>query len=157
MFWFKRNKIKLFINIEYDLWNSKVRYLYNYSSKIVNSCFKLVKRPIVSGMELNLILTNDKYIQKINNDYRGKNKPTNVISFETGDDFLLGDIFMSYDTLIREAKEQRVSFLDHYTHLLCHGVFHILGYDHLTDEQAEEMEALEIQVLKGFKIENPYE
>ena len=150
-------KIKLFINIENEDWNGKVKNLYSYSLKVVNKCFNVVGQFIKKGMELNLILVDDKFIQKINNDYRGKNKPTNVISFETGDELLLGDIFMSYDTLVREANEQNVSFLDHYTHLLCHGVLHILGYDHITDKEAEEMEALEIQILKEFKIANPYE
>ena len=103
------------------------------------------------------MLTNDKEIQTLNKEYRGKNKPTNVLSFETGDEILLGDIVMSIDTLLKEAKEQKISVADHYAHLLCHGMLHLLGFDHIEEDEANEMEFFEIEILKEFKIANPYE
>ena len=154
---FFNKKISLFINIESEKWNGKINNLQKYAEKVVNTCFKFAGRKILQGMEINLILTDDKNIQEINKTYRKQDKPTNVISFETGDDLLLGDIFISYDTLTREAKEQNICFLDHFTHLLCHGMLHILSYDHITDSDAEIMEGLEIKILKQFRIANPYE
>lgn len=150
-------KINLFIHTEANVWNGKINNLKKYAEKVVNTCFKIAGYKILRGMEINLILTDDKNIQEINKLYRKKDKPTNVISFETGDDLLLGDIFMSYDTLIREIKEQKISFLAHFTHLLCHGTLHLLGYDHIKDKDAEIMENLEIKILQKFNIEDPYE
>lgn len=154
---FFKNKIAVSIEIEVGCWDSKIKNLQKYSEKIINTCFKIAGHKILHGMEINLILTDDKNIQKINKLYRKQNKPTNVISFETGDNLLLGDIFMSYDTLVREVKEQNLSFTDHFTHLLCHGTLHLLGYDHIVDNDAEIMENLEIKILQKFKIANPYE
>ena len=154
---FFKNKISLFIDIQAGNWDGKIKNLQKYAEKVINTCFKIVGCKILKGMEINLILTDDKNIQEINKKYRKKDKATNVISFETGDELLLGDIFMSYDTLIREAYEQNLSFIDHFTHLLCHGVLHILGYDHIIDTDAEIMENLEIKILQKFKIRNPYE
>lgn len=152
----EKNEINLSINIEDSRWNNAFEDFQAYSFDVVTTCFKVCKKSINPNMELNIILVDDNYIQKINKDYRGKDKPTNVISFETGDKFLLGDIFISYDTLTCEAMGQNISFKDHYTHLLCHGVLHILGFDHINDEDAEIMENLEIKILRKFKIENPY-
>ncbi len=154
---FFKNKISLFIDIQAGDWDGKIKNLQKYSEKVINTCLKVAGRKIIRGMEINLILTDDKNIQKINKLYRKKDKPTNVISFETGDELLLGDIFMSYDTLVREAQEQKLSFLSHFTHLLVHGTLHILGYDHIIDTDAEIMENLEIKILQKFKIANPYE
>lgn len=154
---FFKNKISLFIDIQAGNWDGKIKNLQKYSENVINTCFKIVGCKILKGMEINLILTDDKNIQEINKKYRKKDRATNVISFETGDELLLGDIFMSYDTLIREAYQQNLSFIDHFTHLLCHGVLHLLGYDHIIDRDAEIMENLEIQILQKFKIRNPYE
>ena len=69
---------------------------------------------------------------------------------------MLGDIVMSIDTLMREAKEQKKSLENHYVHLLCHGVLHLLGFDHIDDDEANEMEFFEIEILRRLKIANPY-
>ncbi|MBP3615933.1 MAG: rRNA maturation RNase YbeY [Alphaproteobacteria bacterium] len=156
MFFF-RPKVKLSFIVKSKKWNNKISNIEKLSNKVVATTFKKIKHPIKKGMEVNIMLTNDKEIQTLNKEYRGKNKPTNVLSFETGDEILLGDIVMSIDTLLKEAKEQKISVADHYAHLLCHGMLHLLGFDHIEEDEANEMEFFEIEILKEFKIANPYE
>ncbi len=122
---------------------------------IVNQTLKYMghKKP---GAEVSILLTNDSEIQKLNSEYRGKNKPTNVLSFETGDDMMLGDIVLSYDTVERESISEHKSFKNHATHLIIHGVLHLLGYDHIDENQANEMEGLEQKILNTMKIADPY-
>ncbi|MCB1556665.1 MAG: rRNA maturation RNase YbeY [Alphaproteobacteria bacterium] len=118
-----------------------------------------------SQAELSVVLTDDDEIRALNRDYRGKDSPTNVLSFATGDgDCLaappglhpLGDVVLAYETLAREATEQQKTFEAHLSHLLVHGILHLLGHDHIDDDEAAEMETLEIAVLKDLGIANPY-
>ena len=106
--------------------------------------------------EVSIILTNDKEIHALNKQYRNIDKPTNVLSFELGDDILLGDIYISLDTVMREASDAKISVSDHVAHMVVHGMFHLLGYDHLTDAQAKVMEGKEIVALNKLGIKNPY-
>lgn len=130
--------------------------------------FVLKKELISEYVELNVRLADDAIIQQLNREFRHQDKPTNVLSFPIhesesfniflGEELLqLGDIALAYETIEREAKEQHKTFKDHFTHLLVHGTLHILGFDHITDEEAEEMEALEVEILKELNIANPYE
>lgn len=114
------------------------------------------------GVSLAILLTDDDEVQLLNRDYRGKDKPTNVLSFPDGAEdeegsIYLGDIAMAYETIAREAKEQGKSFEAHLTHLVMHGVLHLLGYDHIKPKEAKIMEALEIKLLNAMGIANPYE
>lgn len=110
--------------------------------------------------ELSLALTNDTHIQGLNRDYRQKDRPTNVLSFPAGptpDDYpMLGDIVIALETVSREAREKSIDLASHFTHLFLHGFLHLQGYDHETPADAEEMESLEINVLKALHIQNPY-
>lgn len=108
--------------------------------------------------ELSCVLANNEFIQELNKNYRGQDKPTNVLSFPQDDEgFMnLGDIVLALETIQQEAKEQEKEFNDHLTHLTVHGTLHLLGYDHEEDDQAEEMEALEVKILNALDIENPY-
>ncbi|WP_372397838.1 rRNA maturation RNase YbeY [Azospirillum sp. HJ39] len=116
--------------------------------------------------ELSIVLADDELVHRLNREYRGKDKPTNVLSFalteaeepepEDGMPVMLGDIILAYETIAREASEQRKNFKDHMTHLVMHGVLHLLGYDHETDDEAEEMEALETRLLATLGIADPY-
>ena len=106
--------------------------------------------------EVSVILTNDKEMQQINKQYRNIDKPTNVLSFELGDDILLGDIFISIDTVQREANLEKTTVVEHTAHMLVHGVLHLLGYDHIKDDEAEIMEEKETKILKKLGIKNPY-
>jgi len=113
--------------------------------------------------EVSVLLTDDAAVQILNRDWRGKDKPTNVLSFPAGDDdmppgapVLLGDIAVAFETTSREALEQNKPFADHFSHLLVHGMLHLLGFDHETEQDADEMEPLEIEALAGLGIDNPY-
>ncbi len=99
--------------------------------------------------------------QQLNRDYRDKDKPTNVLSFPfegpPGIDLgLLGDLVICHAVVVAEAAEQGKSCHDHYAHLVIHGCLHLLGYDHIDEAEAEEMEALERTLLAGFGIADPY-
>lgn len=115
--------------------------------------------------ELSILLTDDKEIQTLNARYRQQNKPTNVLSFESGIDLSaahgaiipLGDLVFSFDNLVKEAKEQHKPFDHHFIHLCIHGLLHLFGFDHQVDDEAEIMESLEAQILERFfQIPNPY-
>ena len=106
--------------------------------------------------EVSIILTNDKEIHELNKRYRNIDKPTNVLSFELGDDILLGDIYISLDTVLQEARTQNIPVRNHIMHMVVHGMLHLQGYDHITDSDAEIMEAKEVAVLKKLKVQNPY-
>ena len=108
--------------------------------------------------ELSLAFINDADIQTLNRDYRGKDKATNVLSFpDNGPAPLLGDIVLAFETVQREASEKSVAFQDHLSHLIMHGFLHLQGYDHETEAEAAQMEALEIKALAALNIDNPYE
>ncbi|HTH99198.1 MAG TPA: rRNA maturation RNase YbeY, partial [Stellaceae bacterium] len=119
---------------------------------------------------LSVLLTGDSEQQVLNRDWRGQDKSTNVLSFPAGDvvagetpapefegvPLNLGDIAMAWQTIEREAQEQEKSFADHVRHLAVHGLLHLLGYDHETDDQAEVMEGLEIRILAALGLPDPY-
>lgn len=109
------------------------------------------------GRAIALVLSDDVHIQQLNRDFRGKDKPTNVLSFPSDEAEEWGDIIVSEPTLRREAEEQQKRFSDHMTHMLVHGMLHLLGYDHEIEAEADEMEALEITILAELGVENPYE
>lgn len=119
------------------------------------------KAKLKGAAELSIVLTNDAEQQQLNRDWRGKDSPTNVLSFPQIEPFgpvtgILGDITLARETLEREAAEQGVSFTDHFRHLVVHGFLHILGYDHLSDEEALEMEGLETKILAHLGVSDPY-
>ena len=110
-----------------------------------------------SPQEVNIVLTDDAEIQALNKTFRKLDKPTNVLSFPSGDEESLGDIVLAYETVVREAIQDATSPLHHTLHLIIHGFLHLLGYDHDAEEEAQEMEGLEIQILSTLNIANPYE
>ena len=112
--------------------------------------------------ELTIRLVDIEESQLLNNQYRQKDKPTNVLSFpfEVPDGIelnLLGDLVVCVQVVEQEAKEQGKILFDHWAHMIIHGCLHLLGYDHINDTDAEEMEALEIKILAELSINNPYE
>lgn len=114
-------------------------------------------------IELSLLFINDASIQEINTKWREMDKPTNVLSFPTKDlrhdDTplpLLGDIIFAYETIKREAEEQNKSFDAHLSHLMVHGYLHLLGFDHVENEDAEHMELTETRILASIGLSNPY-
>lgn len=120
-------------------------------------------------IEISIRLTDDAEVQTLNRDYRHKDAPTNVLSFpmvqpdllealSNSDDgeVLLGDIVMARETCTREAAEKGIAFAAHAAHLIVHGTLHLLGYDHMEEHEAEEMEEMEVRALAGIGIDNPY-
>ncbi|AFZ83466.1 putative rRNA maturation factor [Candidatus Kinetoplastibacterium blastocrithidii (ex Strigomonas culicis)] len=103
-------------------------------------------------------MVNEKEIQEINKTFRKKNNATNVITFEYGieHDCLIGDIVICPPIVKMEAEQQKKTFQDHAAHITIHGVLHALGFDHLNEEDAMRMEAIEIEILNKFNIKNPY-
>jgi probable rRNA maturation factor len=115
-----------------------------------------------SAGEVSVLLADDAAVKALNRDWRGIDKPTNVLSFPSatpkaaGVPALLGDIAIAFETLDREAKAENRPFLHHLAHLTVHGYLHLLGYDHQTDSEAEAMEALEREILAAMLIPDPY-
>lgn len=105
-----------------------------------------------------ILLTDDDSVAALNERFRGKAGPTNVLSFPAPDnpEDQLGDIALAYGVCAREAAEQGKPLAHHLQHLVAHGVLHLLGYDHLTEAEAEEMEALERRILAGLGVPDPY-
>ena len=118
----------------------------------------------VSGAsELSVVFADDAHIQTLNAEWRGKDKPTNVLSFPAfpfpkGGPLppMLGDIVLAFETVAREAALEDKPVENHITHLVIHGLLHLLGHDHETDAEAEEMEAIERAALARLAIPDPY-
>ena len=106
-----------------------------------------------------LLLTDDAAVQALNARFRDKDKPTNVLSFPAppNPERHLGDVALAYGVCAREAAEQGKPLAHHLQHLVAHGVLHLLGYDHMSDDEAEAMEGLERVVLAGLGIPDPYQ
>lgn len=116
---------------------------------------------LAPGCELSVNFTDDATIRELNAKWRGFDKPTNVLSFETPGALskkpALGDIVIAYETVQREALEQDKSFTAHLAHLIIHGFLHLIGYDHEIPRDAEEMEALERRITAALGLPDPYE
>lgn len=106
--------------------------------------------------DLTVLLTSDERVHALNRDFRGKDKPTNVLSFPAGRSGYLGDIAIAFGVTASEAKTEDKALIDHATHLTVHGVLHLLGYDHITARQAKRMEPLETAILASMNISDPY-
>lgn len=114
--------------------------------------------------ELTIRLVDEAESHELNLTYRGKNRPTNVLTFpfelpDTGEDFdlpLLGDLVICRQVVEREALEQGISTESHWAHMVIHGSLHLLGYDHIEDEEAEEMETLETELMQSLGYADPY-
>lgn len=114
-------------------------------------------------------LSDNENIHALNRDYRGKDKPTNVLSFpmlsreelqqsspETSPEIMLGDIILAYETCVHEASAKAISIEDHAIHLIVHGTLHLIGFDHIDDADATIMEGVEVKALASLGIGNPY-
>lgn len=124
-------------------------------------------RPLPADAEAGLVLADDAMVRGLNRDYRGQDKPTNVLSFANLDGggpaatgeagpLLLGDVVIALETTRAEAAAEGKRLADHFSHLVVHGMLHLLGFDHETDAQAAEMEGLESRILSKLGIADPY-
>ena len=161
-------QVNIEINCDSELWNEFV----TCAQSMINDALAVVfdKVGVLKSLnyaEISILLTDNESIRILNNDYRGKDKATNVLSFpseilssgdysQITDELFLGDLAFAYEIIADEAKEQEKQFKDHFAHLAVHGILHLLGYDHIEDDEAQKMEAIEIEVLQKLGIANPY-
>lgn len=159
------------VTIEDPGWKDAVPFVDVVIDEMTTATMAFVA-PFVDTMEVSVVLTHDEEIQKLNNTYRGKDKPTNVLSFGSIEKPLdpasyeklflpehplhLGDLIFSLQTLQKESREQNKILEHHFRHLIVHGMLHLLGYDHMTQDDAVVMENAEVEILKSFGILNPY-
>lgn len=147
--------------VEDERW-SDVPDLSGLCTRLAAAC-----RPIVNhddALAATVLLTNDAHLQDLNARFRDQNKPTNVLSFPNDDEvpdpdtgaLYLGDIAISFETVLREAVETDKKLSDHLAHMIVHGILHLAGFDHEEDDEAEEMENQEVILLKEFGISDPY-
>lgn len=170
-----KNRVVLNIAVNNPYWTDAVDF---DAEKVANNLKDLTFEYMAnSGHELlvgnksyvlNICLSDDAEVHQLNKEFRGMDKPTNVLSFanvddddfwneyEDSDELELGDIILAYETLHNEANIKGISVYAHYCHLLVHGFLHLLGFDHQEDEEAEEMEDIEVDILAMFSIDNPY-
>ena len=165
---------ELNLSINEPEWEQLLPDIFQTAEKVVSqtvsfiaSCEPLVFFDSEKTLSFNLCLSDDHEVHTLNKEFRHIDKPTNVLSFANIDDpdfdqisqqqtIEMGDIIIALQTLQNEADIKHISLHDHFCHLLTHGVLHLLGYDHTTDEEAEHMEDLEAKILNLFNIDNPY-
>jgi probable rRNA maturation factor len=141
------------VQIESDAW----RKLWPRAVADVRALLhSFARRPgLIASGDVAVVLGNNARLKALNGQFRGKSKPTNVLSFPDKVQ-PLGGIALAHETLVREAKEQGKPFLNHAKHMILHGYLHLLGHDHHTARDARLMEGLEIAILSDMGIPNPY-
>lgn len=153
--------IDLDIVVEDPRWSDTLMNAQALAEKAVDAGYK--QAGFSETASICVLLADDAQVQVLNRDYRGKDSPTNVLSFPSsempaipGEPRALGDIALAYETLVREADEADRSLTDHFLHLIIHASLHLIGYTHNAEQEAESMEALEIAALAGLGVSNPY-
>ncbi len=156
--------MKLSLSLQQDFQAPELVLKRAHIKKVVETALRHIDTK--SDCEIGIACVDNYESHKLNLEYRGKDKPTNVLSFpsdlpdemaEILDSFPIGDLVICIPVVLREAQEQNKIPLTHFTHMLVHGTLHLMGYDHETsDEDADEMEALEIEILAKLGFENPY-
>lgn len=148
--------------IEAGAWPSEAELL-DLVERAAGAAFAELRLAGNNPSELSVVFTDDAAIQALNAEWRGKDKPTNVLSFPAFPPVrggllppMLGDIVLAAETVAREAAEEKKPVENHVSHLVIHGLLHLLGYDHETDDEAEEMEAVERAALARLAIPDPY-
>jgi probable rRNA maturation factor len=149
-------KSKIDVIVESRLWNRRQGI-----AAVVRRAVRTAAGVLATaGVELAIVLTDDSAIRLLNRVWGGVDRATNVLSFPTGSaggsPALLGDIVLAYETIAAEARAERKPFAHHVAHLAVHGFLHLLGYDHLRDEDAETMEMIERDILRRLAVPDPY-
>lgn len=157
----RRPDVAVDILVEAGNWPKKAG-LKRRVERAVDAALAVARPPIAASAEISVVFTDDAHIRTLNDRFRGKDKPTNVLSFPapgTGKGRfgpLLGDVVLALETIENEAKNLGLTFEAHLTHLIVHGFLHLLGYDHLHESEAATMEGLETHVLAELGIADPY-
>ncbi len=152
------------VAIEDARWSEAVPEIEPLVARAIGAALAILPDSVAEPVEVSVLLADDETVRGLNRDWRGKDKPTNVLSFPAAEQPRppgmprpLGDVVLAYDTMLRESAEQSKPLKHHLVHLLVHGTLHLLGQDHETGEaQAEAMESLEIAALAKLGIANPY-
>lgn len=154
--------LDLIVDIEAGDWPPRSE-LEALARRAVAASFAEIGFSAAHRPELSLTFTDDAHVAELNTRWRGRGGPTNVLSFplieiEPGAQLppMLGDIVIALETVSREAEEQGKPLIDHLTHLVVHGLLHLLGYDHVDDDEAETMELVERRILRHLAIPDPY-
>jgi probable rRNA maturation factor len=160
---------EIIISIEAGPWAEKITGVEERCQRVaaiaLSTGAALLEDLPLERAELSLVLADDAMVQELNRQYRGQDKPTNVLSFAALDDedapttdgpLLLGDVIIAYETTNAEAEAEGKSLSDHLSHLVVHGVLHLLGFDHMEEDEADEMEGLESSILGMLSIADPY-
>jgi probable rRNA maturation factor len=130
--------------------------------RAIDACLEVSRVRILDGAEVSVRLADDAHVRALNAQWRGIDKPTNVLSFPASQPSkiaeapMLGDIVVAFETAEREAREEGKTLADHAGHLVAHGFLHLLGFDHQIAAEAERMEALEISIMAKLGIADPY-
>ncbi len=146
------------VDMVWELLGSRVLDKLDYQSGLKG-------RPVI--YEAGFVLADDDFVQSLNRDYRNRDRPTNVLSFPNTDtptisgvlaeeNSELGDVILAFETISKEAEVAGLPLADHLSHMAIHGVLHLLGYDHIRQKEAVEMENLERDILLGMGISDPY-
>lgn len=155
------NTLVIDVAVEAEAWGDAGDYETLFDAAAAEAFAELGLR-VVPGSELSVVLTDDASIRELNSNWRGKDKPTNVLSFPGGEADeppfgpLLGDIVIARETLEREAAAENKPFDAHLTHLFVHGLLHLFGYDHQIEREAGEMEDAERRILARLGVPDPY-
>ena len=142
-----------------SLWKD---YKIYFDNKTMSFFSKVIEETINKNILASFLLTDDTNIKLLNYKWRKKNNSTNVLSFPVNsflkEDkyFFIGDIVLSYETILKECKKKKITFKEHFIHLCLHGMLHLLGFDHKDKKDEKEMESTEIKFLSLINIQNPY-
>ena len=157
-----RGKIDLELVVEAGSWPAEAE-LFALTRRALDGVVTTLADGDSPDSELSLVFTDDAHVRALNAGWRGKDRPTNVLSFPAFPRGkrgalppMLGDIVLAAETVAREAQLEEKPLADHLAHLIVHGILHLIGYDHESDAEAEEMEGLERQILAGLGIPDPY-
>lgn len=168
---------ELAISVQDAAWPFPPEILEGCVADVVRETFNAIAPTLDTGgvqkatVEVSVVFANDAAVQTLNADYRGKDQPTNVLSFPDTplgrsnleqaaimrEPLMFGDIILARETVASEAEAQNKSLADHMTHLLVHGLLHLAGYDHMEQNDADVMENLEVIILDKLGISNPYD
>ena len=150
------------IEINYNIdaasgWKKNFPYFKKYISKTVNATLSVVDVGVAKNVSITFLLTSNKKIKELNLKFRKKNNPTNVLSFPMQsmymDNYLLGDIVLANQTLLKESIELRIKKYDYLSKMTIHGMLHLLGYDHKTEKQYKQMKKFENLIYNSVKLE----
>lgn len=160
------------VRIDHDVWQSAIPGLSKTCQEAVHTAWTIGRAaldkthplagPLAAPVEVSVLFASDTFIQDLNRRHLGTDSPTNVLSFPGDDDsrteseILLGDVVLAWETVQSEAVTAQKSVVDHTTHLVVHGVLHLLGYDHECETDAKTMERLEVDSLALLGLSNPY-